>query len=52
MELGLPGGVVQEQVEVLVEGEAVAAGWEEHALELVPAVVVSAPTAGQRSLIK
>jgi len=39
--------VAQEQVEVSVEEAAVAAGWEEHALELAPAVVVFAPTAGQ-----
>jgi len=47
MEPDLHGEAVREQVEVPAEGAVVVAGWEERVLALDPAVVVSAPTAGQ-----
>ncbi|HUV55765.1 MAG TPA: hypothetical protein VMV84_00895 [Dehalococcoidales bacterium] len=47
------GEVAQEQVEVLVEGEAaVAVGWEEHAPGLDPAGIAYVPSAEQRFLTK
>jgi len=52
MALDHPGEVAQEQVEVLDEGEAVVAEWEEHAPALDPAGIACAPIAEQRSLTK
>ena len=52
MEWDLPGVEVQEQEEASAEGERVEVEWGEHALELGPAGVVSAPVAGLDFLIK
>ena len=52
MEPDLPGGVVQEQVEVPDEGEVVAAGWEEHVPALDPVEIACALIVEQRFLTR
>jgi len=52
MEQGLPEGAAQGQEGVSDKGEAVEVEWEEHALELDPVGIVSAPIVGQSFLIR